>query len=638
MTEFESDIVITASSIEVSNFQDGLFPTEYPYTIVEFEGSANEFQATLNIDMNTVDDVDLWRTKFEARTKTTYTIRTSSVKNGKQYNAIMRYQCHRNTRGRTTTKEKANSRNTECPANIVMKLHRKKPLGKHHLCVATIDFNHNHPIHGADALRFKKPSKEIEQKYLELFANGHKPSAAIRAYLTGLLLAHPDNYEELVGDRSVNPDYQWVFRLHSKFRQEGGGTASGETSTVEVVDGAEKDRTEYIIIQEVGSEFTLDDIAQVVQSNADGAPPSGEHILLCTDQPTEANEEIDDGHLSLLNEILQDVSTRLQDQPEIYGPALEAFHTSYFKISTDAARISAFHTFAKESGVKFVKSPVLPAEKTGAAAVDSTAVSLRQPAVLARRQLGFKRSLKDHTYGSAETRTVGKRNAAAEHDSSECVAAQVGTTDGEITPNPETTASSSDVGNENARKKGRSRVVTGYNMFFKELHEQHEGGKTWESFRTIAKSASEKWRSLSPTSKQRYTEAASPLNTAMESTMNSDKSKEHRFQCTKCSKRFMHFHHFRSHSGECGMSHACGSCAKSFNSRANLLKHVSHVHGKKKKAHQCEQCKKCYYSRWDLEVHSRVHNGERPFACKVCNKKFYVKSNKNRHEKLHAND
>lgn len=49
----------------------------------------------------------------------------------------------------------------------------------------------------------------------------------------------------------------------------------------------------------------------------------------------------------------------------------------------------------------------------------------------------------------------------------------------------------------------------------------------------------------------------------------------------------------------------------------------------------CPLCKKCFTRRSTLQIHLLIHTNLKPFKCSYCEKEFNVKSNLNRHERIH---
>lgn len=99
---------------------------------------------------------------------------------------------------------------------------------KEYPCEITIHHHHNHPVHAADALRRRRPSKEVEDKFLKMFKSGLSPLTAIESHKFDLQVEHGENYYEVAADGSKCPSNFWVYRLFKKNCVKQYGPQAGE--------------------------------------------------------------------------------------------------------------------------------------------------------------------------------------------------------------------------------------------------------------------------------------------------------------------------------------------------------------------------------------------------------------------------
>ncbi|XP_037548942.1 zinc finger and SCAN domain-containing protein 12-like [Nematolebias whitei] len=78
----------------------------------------------------------------------------------------------------------------------------------------------------------------------------------------------------------------------------------------------------------------------------------------------------------------------------------------------------------------------------------------------------------------------------------------------------------------------------------------------------------------------------------------------------------------------------CDLCDRRFTRKDNLNKHMIIHTGQK--PFSCNLCEKSFFDKGNLNKHIIIHTGLKPFSCYLCDKRFFEKSNLNKHMRIHT--
>ena len=75
-----------------------------------------------------------------------------------------------------------------------------------------LNFNHNHGINRADALKHRKPTAEIVKSLQTAFQSGITPGIALTNLKRNLKEQYGESYHLVAADRAICPDISFVYK------------------------------------------------------------------------------------------------------------------------------------------------------------------------------------------------------------------------------------------------------------------------------------------------------------------------------------------------------------------------------------------------------------------------------------------
>ncbi|XP_076435766.1 uncharacterized protein LOC143275500 [Babylonia areolata] len=85
----------------------------------------------------------------------------------------------------------------------------------------------------------------------------------------------------------------------------------------------------------------------------------------------------------------------------------------------------------------------------------------------------------------------------------------------------------------------------------------------------------------------------------------------------------------------CKQQYQCRVCMSVFSNRWNCVSHMR-AHQRVRPVLECSVCGKKCSKQSELEIHVRIHTGEKPFSCSVCHRRFTRQGQLNSHMRSHS--
>ncbi|KAE9539974.1 hypothetical protein AGLY_005226 [Aphis glycines] len=254
--ELESSKIINSQPMHVD--LQSQIPTGYKYSVIEYTSLGEKTLITKFFIHEFGVDVVPFIMAMRDQNKITYLATNMRKPNSSEIilkielNYYKRYRCHHNTRPKINSN--SSQKHFNCKATLGMQIVKDEQLWSEFPNNSEEDVSsnnlttkaevqlkhiHNHKILRAEVLKHRRPTNDVETKFLRLFEEGKTLSKALFTFKSQLRNEKGNSYYIYAGDRGELPDPQWVYYLYYKSFKKHFGYSHGEhmmTSLKEAVE------------------------------------------------------------------------------------------------------------------------------------------------------------------------------------------------------------------------------------------------------------------------------------------------------------------------------------------------------------------------------------------------------------------
>lgn len=220
-----------------------LFPAEWStrlLTVKEIQDAGvTGFVVEARIAIGSKEQFGEWLKRHEKLARVSYKLLKNYPTAGKYVVYKAEYVCTPFPGSRKLGNDKTVKRGN-CPSKLLVrikaiptKFKNRKLNGMRFPCTIVLYHQHNHSV---DTIAFNPKIQhndvieDVRRKFREMFVGGYSLTMALNTHQSDLLEEYADEYDDILNDRFMCPDMEWIAKFHGDFHQ-----TYGEFSTEKVL-------------------------------------------------------------------------------------------------------------------------------------------------------------------------------------------------------------------------------------------------------------------------------------------------------------------------------------------------------------------------------------------------------------------